>query len=218
MTYIQKIAFHQGIRNEVPNQELAKELAESDNAEGVKEISEYLYDKNKSISSDCIKVLYEVGYLKPALIAEYVDTFLDLITSKVNRMVWGGMIAIATISKLKADLLFPKKELILNTIEKGTLITEVWGIKALVGISSAKDEYKNDILPTLFEFLEKCRPIDFATRTETILPIITNSQDLEVIDRIISQKKTELSTAQVKKLKTIINKHNKNNPDYKLDI
>lgn len=210
MKWINKIAYHQNIRNEVPNQELAKELAINNNADGVKEIAEYLYDKNKSIASDCIKVIYETGYLNPELIADHVDTFLELLTSKNNRMIWGAMIALSTISQLKADTIFKSLNLFIETINKGTVITEVAGIKALTGVSLAKKAYKEKILPTLYDYLEACRPVDFAARVDTILPVLSGDDELEVLERIIELKSSELSDAQKKKLKAVINKYNKN--------
>ncbi len=50
---------------------LAKYFAETNNDEGIKEMVSYLNDKNKSISSDCIKALYETAYIKPELIVVY---------------------------------------------------------------------------------------------------------------------------------------------------
>ena len=58
--------------------------------------------KTAKIASDCIKTLYEVGYLKPELIAPYVGDFLKLIKSRENRLVWGGMLALSTIAALKS--------------------------------------------------------------------------------------------------------------------
>ena len=209
MSWIDKIAFYRNIRSETPNQELAKELAETNNKEGIKEIAGYLFDKNSSVASDCLKVLYEIGYIKPELIEEYTETFLGLLKSKNNRMVWGGMIALATVSQLQAETIGKQIELVLTTMKKGTLITEVWGIKALVGISVKSDKYKEQLLPVLFDYLEKCRPIDFATRVETILPVITSSEENEIIEKIIAMKISELSDSQTKKLNTVLKRRKK---------
>lgn len=209
MSWIRKIAFYRNIRNEIPNQELAKELAETNNVAGIKEIADYLFDKNSSVASDCIKVLYEIGYLKPELIKDYSEIFLRLLESKNNRMVWGGMIALATVAELNAELIGKQIELILNTMKKGTLITEVWGIKTLVGVSLKNNKTKEKLLPVLFDYLERCRPIDFATRVETILPVISNLDENEIMERIIAMKTSELSDSQTKKLNTILNRYKK---------
>ena len=206
MTWINKIAFNRGIRNESPNKELAKELGDTENSEGIHEISKYLYDKNKSISSDCLAVLYTIGYTKPELIQDYVDDFLKLLESKINRMVWGSMIALSTIAKLKSDYLYKKIDLILKTMSEGTLITEVWGIQTLVNLSIDNVKHKNKLLPILFDYLEKCRPIDFPKRVETILPVIERIKEIEMLDRIIEIKSADLTDSQAKKLKTALKK------------
>lgn len=209
MSWISKIAFYRNIRNEIPNQELAMELAETNNVAGIKEIADYLYDKNSSVASDCIKVLYEIGYRKPELIKDYTEIFLRLLESKNNRMVWGGMIALATVAELNAELIGKQIELVLTTMKKGTLITEVWGIKTLVGVSLKNKTTKEKLLPVLYDYLERCRPIDFATRVETILPVISNLDENEIMERIIAMKTSELIDSQTKKLNTILTRYKK---------
>ncbi len=206
MEWISKIAFHRNIRNETPNKELAAELAETGSKEGIREISKYMYDKNKSIASDCISVLYTIGYTNPELIQDYVGDFLGFLESKINRMVWGSMIGLSTIAQFKPETIYKNIDLILKTIKEGSLITEVWGIQILVNLSLCSPKYKNDLRLVLFDYLEKCRPIDFAKRIETILPIIESPEENEIIDRIIDMKIPELSEAQRKKLKTVLKK------------
>lgn len=72
---LDRIAFFQNRRDEVPNQQLAKELAETENRAGIKEIAENLQNKNQNVQSNCLKVLYEIGYLKPDLIIGYTSDF-----------------------------------------------------------------------------------------------------------------------------------------------
>jgi len=68
MSLLEKLACMQKRKDEVLNQELAKELAQKNDKSGIKEIAENLQNKDKNIQNDCIKVLYEIGYLKPELI------------------------------------------------------------------------------------------------------------------------------------------------------
>ena len=210
MKWINKIAYHRNIRNETPNRELAKELYDTENKDGIKEISEYLFDKNKSIASDCLAVMYEIGYNKPQLISGYLEIFLKLLESKNNRMVWGAMIAITTISKIKAKEIFQQITLILNAIDSGTVITEVWGIKTLASLSSIDGAMKKKLMPILADYLQKARPVDFTTRLEDILQTVSTDNDAALIGKIVKEKLSELSEAQKKKLKTLINKFNKN--------
>ena len=100
MTVIERIPYYQNTRNENPNQQLAKELTEKQDIEGIIEITAHLTDKNTNVRSDCLKVLYEIVYIEPNLIAPYVKDFLSLLDSKQNRMVWGSMIALSTIAEI----------------------------------------------------------------------------------------------------------------------
>ena len=90
LSVLEKIAFYRNRRDEVPNQELARELAVTENRDGIIEIAQNLWQKNKSVQSDCLKVLYAIGYINSNLISGYVDEFLNLLKSKTNRMVWGS--------------------------------------------------------------------------------------------------------------------------------
>lgn len=211
MSWIKKIAYHQNIRGEEPNKKLAKEIAYTENAEALKELSNYLYDKNKSISSDVIATMYHVGYENPQLIVPFLGDFLKLLSSKINRMVWGAMIAISTIAKVNPDDIFKHIDLIIHTVKKGTVITEVWGLVTLVNTVASNSKYEQQILPVLFDYLKCCRPIDFAKRVETMLPIITTKDIRDRVNESIVEKRAELSEAQLKKLLTIIKRYNKIN-------
>jgi len=87
MSVLEKFACLQFQKDEVPNQELAKELAHKKDRRGIQEIADNLRNKDKNIANDCIKVMYEIGYLEPKLISTYTEEFIKLLQSKNNRMV-----------------------------------------------------------------------------------------------------------------------------------
>ena len=86
-----------------------------------------LQNKDQNVQSDCLKVLYEIGYLKPDLIADCTEDFLTLLKSKNNRKVWGSMIALATVADKKPREIYAKLDDVTAAMDKGTLITLVWG-------------------------------------------------------------------------------------------
>ena len=100
MSVLQKLASALDRSDEVPNQLLAKEIASSGDKVAVQELVDNLANKNKDIQSDCIKVLYEIGDIKPDLIAGYVDTFVKLLGSRNNRLVWGAMTALGAVANV----------------------------------------------------------------------------------------------------------------------
>ena len=200
---LNKIAFYQNRRDEVPNQQLAKELAETENKKGIKEIAQNLHHKNKSVQSDCLKVLYETGYLKPTLIADYVNEFLALLKSKNNRMVWGAMIALATIADKKPNEIYTQLDTVTTAINNGTLITIVWGTKALAKVAAANKTYKQKIFPLLMAQLKKCIPRDVPMHAESILPAIDTENKQEFLN-ILQTRKPEMTPAQLARLKKTI--------------
>jgi hypothetical protein len=199
---LNKIAFYQNRRDEVPNQQLAKELAETENKAGIKEIAQNLHHKNKSVQSDCLKVLYETGYLKPDLIADYVTDFLQLLESKNNRMVWGAMIALATIADKKPNEIYTQLGTLTTAINTGTLITTVWGVKALAKVAAANKTYKQKIFPHLMAQLKKCIPRDVPMHAESILPAI-DTENKPAFLSILATRKPEMTAAQLARLKKI---------------
>ena len=54
------------------------------NYDKIKEMVENLGNKDKSIQSDCIKVLYEIGYIKPIIISDYMNEFTKLFNNRNN--------------------------------------------------------------------------------------------------------------------------------------
>ena len=93
MNVIDKLASSLNRRDEVPNQELAKQIAVKKDKKAVAELIEYLNNKSKDIQNDCIKV-YEVGEISSALIANYANNFIELLNHKNNRLQWGAMTVI----------------------------------------------------------------------------------------------------------------------------
>ena len=57
MSALNKIACYKKRRDEVPNKELAHELAAVKDERGIQEISDNLWHQIKSVRSDCLKVL-----------------------------------------------------------------------------------------------------------------------------------------------------------------
>jgi len=202
MSVLNKIAYFQNRRDEVPNQELARELAETKNKKGIQEIAENLYHKNQNVQSDCLKVLYEIGYLAPELIADYVDDFLKLLKSKNNRMVWGGMIALATIAETKPREIWKNVDDVMEAIDHGTLISVVWGLKTLARIASTNKRYREKLFPVLMKHLKTCIPRDVPTHAESILCAVDDRHKDEFLS-VLESRRAEMTPSQLARLRKI---------------
>ena len=203
MTVLNQIAWFQNRRDEIPNQLLAKKLAEDNDSEGVAEIARNLWNSEPNIQSDCLKVLYETGYLKPDLIAPYVDDFLKLLTNRNNRLVWGAMIALATIAHLKTDVLIQHEAEIRHTMEKGSVITVDNATKILATLAAGSPEYCIRIFPYLLDHLRSCRPVDFPRYAEVIAPAVNGENKNDFI-AIAEQRLPTLAAARAARVKKVL--------------
>jgi hypothetical protein len=203
MAILERIAFFHNRRDELPNQLLAKELAETKNHSGIMEIGENLKNRNKNVRSDCLKVLYEIGYLDPHLIENFTNDFLELIQSKDNRMVWGAMIALATIADQRSAEIWTRVDEILRITSGGTVITKVWGIRVLAKLAAVNPDYKQKIVPFLFNQLRDCLPRDVPTHTESILGVVDQTNKKELLS-ILDERSQELTPAQLIRFKRVL--------------
>jgi hypothetical protein len=193
----------QNRRDEVPNQELAKELAAKADRKAIREIAENMWNKDKNIQFDCVKVLYEIGYLKPNLIGDYVTDFVKLLSSRHNRLVWGGMLALSTVAASRAEEIYPHLDKIRRAMANGSVITIDNGVKVLARVAAAKPEYNRDIFAYLIEHLEHCRPQSIAQHTESTLCAV-NAQNRKKYVAVLTRRQSALSPAQSARIKKIL--------------
>jgi hypothetical protein len=202
MSVLDRIAYLQNRRDEVPNQELARDLAEKKNREGICEIVENLWNKDKNIQAACIKVLYEIGYINPSLIADCAEDFLKLLKSRNNRLVWGGMIALSTVAELRADFVHAHIAEILKAMDTGSVITADNAIKALA-LAASNDAYRPAIFPHLLEHLRASRPKDVPQHSEKSLPAVDANNKNEFI-AVLEKRMEDLSPSQIARVRKVI--------------
>jgi hypothetical protein len=203
MSVLNRIAHLQKRRDEVPNQELARDLATRKDEAGIREIAENLWNKDKNIRADCIKVLYEIGYLEPALIADYVEDFVRLLRSSNNHLVWGGMTALGTVAEFKADVILAHLGEIEKTMDAGSVITMDNGIQTLAQAASVNPEYNRAIFPYLLNHLRTCRPKEVPQHAEKTLPAVNTANKAEFI-AALEKRMIDLSGGGLARIKKVI--------------
>jgi hypothetical protein len=203
VSVLQQIAYYQNRRDEAPNQALARALAETQDRAGVAEIAQNLWNANPAIQSDCVKVLYELGAIEPELIAGYAEDFLKLLGHKNNRLVWGGMTALAAIAPLRAAELFEHWPTLRQATEAGSVITADNGIKALAAIATSGDAPRQAIFPYLLQHLAACRPKDVPQRAEKIA-VAVNASNRQQFSAALEQRMDDLSPTQAGRVKRVI--------------
>jgi hypothetical protein len=169
----------------------------------MREIANNLWNEAPAIQNDCVKVLYEIGAIQPGLIAGHVDHFFRLLQSNNNRLVWGGMTALAAIADLRAAEIYARRALVMNAIEAGSVITKENGIKTLAAMAASAPARRQKLFPVLLRYLATCRPKDVPQYAEKIQVAVAaaNRADFE---RVLNQRLADLRGAQAARVKKIL--------------
>jgi hypothetical protein len=207
MSVLNRLATSLGHRDEIPNQELARDLAARKDSKAIQELAENLRNKNKNIQADCIKVLYEIGSIEPKLIADYAEEFVKLIRSKNNRLVWGGMTALAEVAKAKPDAVFQYLDEIKKAKETGSVITVDNAISVLAYTAAATDKYNKAIFPYLLNHLSSCRPKEVPQHAEKTLPAVNSANKADFI-KVLEKRVEDLSGSGLTRIKKVIKQAN----------
>ena len=203
MTVINQLSSSLGQKGNDANIALAKGIAKTVDNNAIQELVKNLKNKDKKIQADCIKTLYETAYIKPDLIANYYVEFLELLSSKNNRLVWGGMIALAIISDLKSKELFESIELISNTVNNGSVITVDAGVEIYTKLNKYS-EFQDKVENLLTDQLWKC-PVKQLPKYMEKSTISINEKNKEIYQKIINERKTECEKeSQIKRLDKVL--------------
>lgn len=202
MTLYHQLSSRLGQRGDQADIALAEALSQNANPEAVLELVQGLGSTDRALQSDCIKTLYELGYRDPAQIAPYAANFLELLPSRNNRLVWGGMIALSTIADQTAGLLFGELNQILKAFNQGGTITQDAGVSVLAGIASTLPLSRQTILPLLLEHLKSCRPHSLAQHAERA-SVAFRGKDTGPFLAVLNERLADLSPSQTKRVQRL---------------
>ena len=203
MSVIGKLACSLNRRDEVPNQELAKELADKNDTHSIQELVENLSNKNKNIQSDCIKVLYEIALLKPQLVAIHIKEFISLLDNKNNRIVWGAMTAIDHITLQKPKEVYTALPKIIEAADKGSVISRDHCVEILIKLSSIKQHAENTF-SLLLEQLKTCPVNQLPMYAENAIGVINETNKMIFIKTLQSRLKEVEKETQQKRIEKVI--------------
>jgi hypothetical protein len=173
-----------GRRDEVPNVELAQRIVKTEDKGAIKELVENLSNKDGHVQADCIKVLYEIGDKKPKLISGFARQFLALLGSKNNRLVWGAMTALDSITLEEPAAIAENLPKMTRIADKGSVITRDHVVSILTKLASLK-KYEDMAVPFLVEQLKSCPDNQLPMYAEG-LPSIANDGNRDVFMSILA--------------------------------
>lgn len=197
MSAIPLLASSLGRADEEPNIALAEAIAASKNGFAVRELIDVLSGKNKALRSDALKVLYEVGYRSPDLIAPFIAQFKNLLSSPDNRLVWGAMCAIDGITSVKPEAVFMILPQIMAAVDRGTVITRDHAVKTLTKLA-AQERFARTAMPLLLEQL-RTAPLNQLPMYAELVTAVVLPPDAVTVKGILETRLPELPTEAKRK-------------------
>jgi hypothetical protein len=205
MPILNKLASSLGRKDEIPNVELARKIADKDDKKAVAELIRLLKDKSRDVQHDSIKVLYEIGALKPALIASYADDFVELLNHKSNRMQWGAMTAISSIANEVPEKVYQSISYIINAADKGSVITKDQCVSILIKLCSVT-RYHDNAFALLIGQLKSSAPNQLPMYAENALPIVKEKGRNIFIKTLTSRLEDVEKESKKKRIEKVLSK------------
>lgn len=191
------LASGQGRRDEAPNIALAQQIAMHADELAVAGLVLLLQHKKNDIKNDAIKVLYEVGELKPHLLKPHLDAFWDILTGKNNRLQWGAMTAIRTLTPDNPAAIYAKLPVILLVADQGSVITRDQAVMILIALAG-KEQYHQDAIALILEQLTKSPENQLPMYAERSLPILVR-EDYADFTQVLEMRLPDMESHTKKK-------------------
>jgi len=205
MIIINKLASSLNRRDEVPNQELAKQIVHNNDGDAVKELVENLNHKDKGIQSDCIKVIYEIGTLQPKLISGYANELIALLGNKNNRLQWGAMTALDVITNENPKEVYSALAKIIVVADQGSVITNDHCVAILIKLSALK-QYATDAFSLLIERLLISPTNQLPMYAENAMPVINGGNKALFIKTLNSRLNEIEKESKRKRIEKVLKK------------
>lgn len=173
MSLLSQLASSLQRKDEGPNIALAERIVAAQDTDGLTELISLLSAK-KDVAYDAIKVLYEVGAKMPSLLKPHLPVFIALLKHKDNRLQWGAMTALDTVTSEEPETIFQQLPLLLAAAESGSVITKDRCVSILVKLC-ASPSYLPAVFPILMEQLLTSPNNQFPMYAEMALPIVDAS-------------------------------------------
>lgn len=185
-------------RDEIPNKELATQIAAKKDIQAIAELMDHLlHHKNKNIQHDSIKVLYEIAVLNPALVAGYIPHFIGLLEHSNNRLQWGAMTALSALAPHNTSAVYAALPKIIAAADRGSVITRDHCMEILMTLSTVK-AYAENVFILFAEQLKTCPVNQLPMYVEKALPVI-HSSNRDVFVKTVSSRLEEVEKESKRK-------------------
>jgi len=208
---IDKLASSINRRDETPNQELAQSIADRGDRIAVNELVDNLSNTNRNIQSDCIKVLYEIGERKPGLISDKAKEFVGLLGSENNRLVWGAMTALDSITLENPEATYTALPTIIRVSNSASVIARDHAVSILTKMATL-GKYKKTAFKLLIDQLKSCPTNQLPMYAENAIQVVDIDNKKIFTDTLSSRLKSVERLSKRRRVEQVIKKVGRSTP------
>ncbi len=159
-----------GQKDQSPNHHLASRIVAGEFSAG--ELVAFFETKpHLDLRKDVVLTLAYVAEQSPDLVVPYVDFLLQNFHSKINRVVWGSMIALAHMAPKIPDKMFQSLPAVIDAMHASTVVGRDNGFKILV-VCYATEKYREDVFALILEEIRLAPPNQVGQYAERIMEVI----------------------------------------------
>ena len=203
MNILDRIPVRSESRDNEEIRDLALEILQDHDEPAIREVFNNLDHEDELIRHDCMRVLIEIGSVKPEMISDGVITLLRLLDDPRLPIVEGAIKVLTTIALLDYAEIYVHRERVIQLIEHGSQHTVYHGIELLSRICGVRPEYENELMPWLTGYLERCLPHELPHLAESILHA-ANHKNRQAIASILEGRYHQMNVSQKRKADHLI--------------
>lgn len=187
-----RLSYSLGDKTQIPNKELAVEIANSENKNAINELEQLVVESDvKRIKMDAIMTLAYVAELNPKFMVASVDFFIGLLNHPVERVGWGSMIGLFHVAALSQLKVYDNLSKVLDAMERDSIVGRDHGFKILV-ILYQHNQLRDDVYYLMLEQIRKVRPNQLGQYAERMMEVVIDNHKLALIETL-EEKRLELS-------------------------
>jgi len=198
-----RLASALGRCDEEPNIALAAALVDAGDTQSIADLVDLAAAGRKPEQNDAIKVLYEIGARDPNLIAGHGETFVALLSSRNNRLIWGAMTALCEISRIDPDLVFRHFDAIGAAAERGSVIARDQWVNILV-VLAGHERWARRARAELLDQLKTCALNQLPLYAERSVCVFTAKSGNRLKDCLQARLDEDMKPSKRKRLEKVL--------------
>ncbi len=179
-----------GQKDQAPNHQLARRIVAGEFSAG--ELVAFFETRpHPDEQKDAILTLAYVAEQSPDLMVPYVDFLLQNFHSKINRVVWGSMIALAHIASKIPDKMYQSLPAVIDAMHATTVVGRDHGFKILV-VCYGQEKYREDVFALILEEILLAPSNQVGQYVERFIEVIL-PEHTDVLKKVLEELRKELT-------------------------